>query len=91
MICEKCGSSQVRKLHTVPWRGIKFYMYQCENCGAKMTSRMYGRGEKEDNAPVTDSRSGGNFWTGCAFGVLIGVLAMAAFFVTYPLLAVRFR
>jgi hypothetical protein len=91
MICEKCGSSDVKKLRRVMTHGVKFYMYQCQNCGAIITSRMYTRYEQEDGAPP-ERVVGNNFWVGCLVGVVVVVILVAlAFKIIYPLLALRFR
>lgn len=91
IICEKCGSSDVKKLRRVLDRSVKFYMYECQNCGAKITSRMYTRYEQEDGAPP-EPRSGGGFWVGCIVGIVVVVIVLAlAFKIIYPLLALRFK
>lgn len=54
-LCKACGSNNVKKLRTVHWRGVKFYVYRCQNCCADMSSRMYERKETEDNPPLPDN------------------------------------
>lgn len=82
--CPTCGSSDIKKLHTVPMQSFKFYVYQCQNCGAKITGRMYGWTEKEDGAP-NDPHSARNFLLGfLALIFVLAILLLVVFLMLHP-------